>query len=39
VNAPNGGGKTPLLPQYILGRRSKQILLRTWEGKTFNYPN
>lgn len=38
INAPKGGGKVPILPQYILGQNSQRILLRTWEGKVYNYP-
>ncbi len=39
INTPNGGGKTPVLPQYVLGLQSKRIMLRTWEGKVYSYPN
>lgn len=39
VNAPNGNGKTPLLPQYVISRGKNYVTIRTWEGKIFNYPN
>jgi glutamate 2,3-aminomutase len=39
VNAPNGNGKTPVLPQYIISRGKGYIKIRTWEGKVFDYPN
>lgn len=39
VNAPNGNGKTPILPQYIISRGKNYIKIRTWEGKVFDYPN
>lgn len=39
VNAPNGNGKTPILPQYIISRGKDYIKIRTWEGKVFDYPN
>jgi lysine 2,3-aminomutase len=39
LNAPNGCGKTPILPQYIISRGKDFIKLRTWEGKVFDYPN
>lgn len=39
VNAPNGNGKTPLLPQYLISRGKDYITIRTWEGKVFEYPN
>ncbi|MDT8718049.1 glutamate 2,3-aminomutase [Clostridium sp. 19966] len=39
INAPNGNGKTPILPQYIISRGKDYIKIRTWEGKVFDYPN
>ncbi|MCL6634995.1 MAG: glutamate 2,3-aminomutase [Peptococcaceae bacterium] len=39
INAPNGYGKTPVLPQYILEKNSKFISLRTWEHRIIKYQN
>jgi glutamate 2,3-aminomutase len=39
VNAPNGNGKTPILPEYLISRGKNYIKIRTWEGKIFDYPN
>lgn len=39
INAPNGNGKTPLAPQYLISRGKNTIKVRTWEGKVFDYPN
>lgn len=39
VNAPNGNGKTPILPEYLISRGKDYIKIRTWEGKIFDYPN
>lgn len=39
LNAPNGYGKTPLGPQYLLSRGKRSIKIRTWEGRVFDYPN
>ncbi|MCL5056525.1 MAG: glutamate 2,3-aminomutase [Actinobacteria bacterium] len=33
INAPNGYGKTPLLPQYLISRDRGKIRLRTWENR------
>ncbi|HBV96248.1 MAG: lysine 2,3-aminomutase [Peptococcaceae bacterium BICA1-7] len=33
INAPNGYGKTPLLPQYLIGRESGKVKIRTWENR------
>jgi len=39
VDAPGGGGKIPLLPNYIAGRESNDLLLRNYEGNIFRYPD
>jgi lysine 2,3-aminomutase len=39
VDAPGGGGKIPLLPEYYLGREGNNIRLKNFEGKTYIYPD
>lgn len=39
IDAPGGGGKIPLLPEYFMGREGNDVLLRNFEGKTFRYPD
>ena len=39
IDAPGGGGKIPLLPEYVVGREGNDILLRNYEGETFRYPD
>ncbi len=39
INAPNGNGKTPILPQYLISRGKDYVKIRTWENKVFDYPN
>ena len=39
VNAPNGLGKIPLLPEYVVERTPEKVVLRTWEGELVEYPN
>lgn len=39
VNAPEGYGKTPILPEYTISRGREKLMLRTWEGRVFEYPN
>lgn len=39
VDAPGGGGKIPLLPDYNQGREEGYTLLKNYEGKTFRYPD
>jgi len=39
IDAPGGGGKVPLLPDYYAGRDGNDVLLRNYEGKIFRYPD
>lgn len=39
VDAPGGGGKIPLLPDYIAGRDGDDLLLRNFEGNVYRYPD
>jgi lysine 2,3-aminomutase len=39
VDAPGGGGKIPLLPDYVAGREGSDLVLRNYEGKLFRYPD
>lgn len=39
VDAPGGGGKVPLNPEYILSRDEKQVRLVNFNGNTYLYPN
>lgn len=37
VDAPGGGGKIPLLPEYYQGREGNYVILKNYEGKIFKY--
>ncbi|HEY4612084.1 MAG TPA: KamA family radical SAM protein, partial [Bacteroidota bacterium] len=39
IDAPGGGGKIPLLPQYVLGRSGDDILLRNYKYEIYTYPD
>ena len=39
IDAPGGGGKIPLLPQYVLGRNGNQIILRNYKYDIYTYPD
>lgn len=39
IDAPGGGGKIPLLPEYVAGRDGDDLLLRNFEGKIYRYPD
>ena len=38
IDAPGGGGKIPLEPDYLVSRGKGKIVLRNYEGKVFEYP-
>jgi len=37
IDAPGGGGKIPLLPDYVQGRDGDDLILKNFEGKTYRY--
>lgn len=39
VDAPGGGGKIPILPEYYQGTQHGQIVLKNFEGRLFRYPD
>jgi len=38
IDLPGGGGKIPLLPEYIIEKKPETWLIRNYEGKVFEYP-
>ncbi len=38
IDAPGGGGKTPINPNYVLYHDSEKVVIRNYEGKVFEYP-
>jgi lysine 2,3-aminomutase len=38
IDAPNGGGKVPVSPEYVLSRNADRVVIRNYEGKIFEYP-
>jgi len=39
IDAPEGGGKIPLLPDYVVGRDGGDLLLTNYAGGLFRYPD
>jgi lysine 2,3-aminomutase len=39
IDAPGGGGKIPLLPEYSTGRDADDLLLMNFEGHHYRYPD
>jgi lysine 2,3-aminomutase len=37
IDAPGGGGKVPINPEYILSKNADRIVIRNYEGKVFEY--
>lgn len=38
IDAPGGGGKVPVSPEYVLSRNNDRVLIRNYEGRIFEYP-
>ncbi len=39
VDAPGGGGKIPLMPNYLVSAAPGRVVLRNFEGAMFSYPD
>jgi len=39
VDAPGGGGKLPVSPDYVVGREGDDLVLTNFENKLFRYPD
>lgn len=39
INAPDGQGKTPILPNYLLEKGKGYVRIRTWENVVIDYPD
>ena len=39
IDAPGGGGKVPIMPEYVVGHEGNDIMLRNFEGKEYRYPD
>ncbi|HSH16362.1 MAG TPA: KamA family radical SAM protein, partial [Verrucomicrobiae bacterium] len=38
IDAPGGGGKVPVNPDYVLSHNADRVVIRNFEGKVFEYP-
>lgn len=38
IDAPGGGGKIPLLPEYVVDINDREVVMRNYAGKVFRYP-
>ena len=38
VDAPGGGGKIPVMPDYLISRGHNRVILRNYEGVIVSYP-
>lgn len=38
IDAPGGGGKVPINPEYVLSRNHDRVVIRNYEGQVFEYP-
>ena len=37
IDAPGGGGKIPIIPEYVVRMTDEEVVLRNYQGKTFRY--
>ncbi len=38
IDAPGGGGKVPINPEYVLSHNADRVVIRNFEDKVFEYP-
>jgi len=38
IDAPGGGGKIPISPEYVLSQDEERVVIRNYEGDVFEYP-
>jgi len=38
IDAPGGGGKIPIEPEYVISKEKGKLVLRNYEGQVFEYP-
>jgi lysine 2,3-aminomutase len=38
IDAPGGGGKVPVMPQYLISQSDSRVVVRNYEGQIFSYP-
>jgi lysine 2,3-aminomutase len=38
IDAPGGGGKVPIMPQYMMSQSDSRVVVRNYEGQMFAYP-
>jgi lysine 2,3-aminomutase len=38
IDAPGGGGKVPINPEYLVSMDEKEVVFRNYEGRIFRYP-
>jgi lysine 2,3-aminomutase len=38
IDAPGGGGKIPVMPDYVVGRQEDELVLKNYEDRVYRYP-
>lgn len=39
IDAPGGGGKIPLVPDYVRSRDEERVVFENWQGDRYEYPS
>jgi lysine 2,3-aminomutase len=38
IDAPHGGGKVPINPEYMISKDDNEVVMRNYKGKNYTYP-
>lgn len=38
IDAPGGGGKVPIMPQYLMSQSDSRVVVRNYAGQMYSYP-
>lgn len=39
IDLPHGGGKIPFIPEYLVGKKNKKIMIKNYKGDVYTYPD
>jgi lysine 2,3-aminomutase len=39
IDAPGGGGKVPIMPEYVEGHEGRNLFMRNYQGTRYQYPD
>jgi len=39
IDAPGGGGKIPVAPDYVIAQEKREVVMKSYNGNTYRYPD